>query len=95
MYNKVQAGQIALKFIDKHKIEVLAFVAIIDNIRVRFAKAKDRKRFEENSIKTQKIFQKQNAEINILKEKAEQAAESIKKVEQLEQIVEKITEEDF
>ena len=98
MYNRVQAVKIAMKSICKHKMEVLifiAFVSISDNIRIRFVREKEQKVFEEICIKQEKIVQKQNAEINVLKAEAEQAKEANKMVNLLEQIVKKITEEGF
>ena len=50
------------------------------------------KSFEENNIKQQTVIRKHEAEINVLKEEAEQAHEAIQKVDQLEAIVKNITE---
>ena len=67
-------------------------VVPIDNIRVRLGRKKDQKSFEENNIKQQTVIRKHEAEINVLKEEAEQAHEAIQKVDQLEAIVKNITE---
>ncbi len=91
----IEATKTAGKFISDHTPEflvgALSFVTI-DNLRVRFARKKDQKLFEESSVKQQAIARKHEAEINALKVEAEQAQEVKKRVNQLEQIVNNITE---
>lgn len=83
------------RFIDAHKVKLLAglsFVAITDNIRVRFARKNDQKMFEQSAVIQKEVVRKHEAEINVLKAESIHAEESIKKVEELEQIVKKMTE---
>ena len=83
------------KFIEEHKIELLAGVsvaAITDNIRVRFARKNEQKMFEQSVVIQKEVVRKHEAEINVLKAESKHAEESIKKVEELEQIVKKMTE---
>lgn len=91
----IEATKTASKFISDHTPEflvgALSFVTI-DNLRVRFARKKERELFEESSVKQQAITRKHEAEINELKAEAEQAQEATKRVDQLEQIVNNITE---
>lgn len=90
-----QAGKATGKFIGDHlQVFLVGALSIvtIDNIRVRLGRKKDQKSFEENSVKQQKIIRKNEAEINVLKEEAEQAQEAIQKVDQLKQIVNNIIE---
>lgn len=91
----VQAGKATGKFVGDHMPKFLVgalSIVTIDNIRVRLGRKKDQKSFEENNIKQQKVIRKHEAEINVLKEEAEQAQDTIQKVDQLEQIVKTISE---
>lgn len=91
----MHAGKATGKFVGDHMPEFLIgalSVVTIDNIRVRLGRKKDQKYFEENNIKQQKVIRKHEAEINVLKEEAEQAQEAIQMVDQLEAIVKNITE---
>lgn len=63
---------------------------VADNIRVRFGRRKDQKAFEVSSVKQQKVARKHEAEINALREEAEQSREANKRIDQLEQIVRNI-----
>lgn len=88
----MQVGKTTGKFVDDHMPEFFVgalSVVTIDNIRVRLWRKKDQKSFEENNIKQQTVIRKHEAEINVLKEEAEQAHEAIQKVDQLEAIVKK------
>ena len=64
-----------------------------DGIRVRLGRKKDQKAFEECSVKQQEVARKHEAEINALRAEAEQAREANRRIDQLEHIVKKITEE--
>lgn len=89
------ASKIAGKYIRDHTPEFLAgtlSVITIDNIRVRLGRKKDQKAFEKNASKQQQIIRKHEAEINVLKDEAEQVQEAMQKVDQLAQIVNNITE---
>lgn len=91
----MQVGKTTGKFVGDHMPEFLVgalSVVTVDNIRVRLGRKKDQKSFEENNIKQQTVIRKHEAEINVLKEEAEQAHEAIQKVDQLEAIVKNITE---
>lgn len=91
----VQAGKTAGKFVSDHTPEFLVgalSLVTADNIRVRLGRNKDQKSFEENAIAQQKVIRKHEAEINVLKEQAEQAQDAQQRVDQLEQIVKNITE---
>lgn len=83
------------KIIGDHAPKFLAgalSVITIDNIRVRICRKKNQEAFKENSVKQQQIIRKHEAEINVLKEEAEQAQVAMQKVDQLAQIVSNITE---
>lgn len=93
----VEAGKTAGTFVKGHATEFLtgALAGVtIDNIRVRMGRKKDQKAFEENALKQQKVIRKHEAEINVLKDEAEQAQEALQKVDQLAQIVNNMTEGD-
>ena len=62
------------------------------SISMRMGRKKDKKAFEENAHKQQQVIRKHEAEINVLKDKAEQGQEALQKVDQLEQIVNNLTE---
>ena len=83
------------KFVGNHREKFLGgglLLVAADGIRVRLGRKKDQKAFEESSVKQQKVARKHEAEINALREEAEQAHEANRRVDQLEQIVKNITE---
>ena len=89
----VESGKTAGAFVKNHATEFLAGAlagVTIDNIRM--GRKKDKKAFEENAHKQQQVIRKHEAEINVLKDKAEQGQEALQKVDQLEQIVNNLTE---
>ena len=91
----VESGKTAGAFVKNHATEFLAGAlagVTIDNIRIRMGRKKDKKAFEENAHKQQQVIRKHEAEINVLKDKAEQGKEALQKVDQLEQIVNNLTE---
>lgn len=91
-----KAAKAVVTFVQAHKGKFLGAVlslAIIDNCRLRRARKKDQKAFEESSVKQQKVARKHEAEINALRAEAEQAREANRRIDQLEHIVKKITEE--
>lgn len=91
----VEAGKTVGTFVNNHVPEILTGVltgVTIDNIRVRMGRKKDKKAFDENARKQQQVIRKHEAEINVLKDEAEQAQEAWQKVDQLEQIVNNLTE---
>ena len=91
----VESGKTAGAFVKNHATEFLARAlagVTIDNIRIRMGRKKDKKAFEENAHKQQQVIRKHEAEINVLKDKAEQGQEALQKVDQLEQIVNNLTE---
>lgn len=91
----VEAGKTVGTFVSNHVPEVLTTIlagVTIDNIRVRMGRKKDQKTFDENTLKQQQVIRKHEAEINALKDEAEQAQEALQKVDQLEQIVNNLTE---
>lgn len=89
-----QARRAAGKLISEHKPEfligALSLVAV-DNIRVRMGRNKDQKSFEVNAVAQQEIIRKHEAEINVLKERTEQAKDAKERVDLLEKIVKNIT----
>lgn len=91
----VEAGKTVGAFVKSHATEFLAgalAVLTIDNIRVRIGRKKDQKAFDKNALKQQQVIRKHEAEINVLKDEAEQAQDALQKVDQLEQIVNNMTE---
>ena len=91
----VEAGKTVGTFVSNHVPEVLTTIlagVTIDNIRGRMGRKKDQKTFDENTLKQQQVIRKHEAEINALKDEAEQAQEALQKVDQLEQIVNNLTE---
>lgn len=91
----VKTGKNVVTFISSHVPEFLTTIlagVTIDNIRVRIGRKKDQKAFEENVVKQQQVIRKHEAEINVLKDKAEQAQEAMQKVDRLAQIVNNMTE---
>lgn len=94
----VKAGKNVGTFVSNHVPEVLTTIlagVTIDNIRVRMVRKKGKKTFDENALKQQQVIRKHEAEINVLKNEAEQAQEALQKVDQLAQIVNNRTEEGF
>ena len=90
-----KAAKAVVTFVQAHKEKLLGaglLLAIIDNCRLRRARKKDQKAFEECSVKQQEVARKHEAEINALRAEAEQAHEANRRVDQLEQIVKNITE---
>lgn len=82
-------------FVENHSEKFLSgglLLVAADGIRVRLGRKQDQKAFEESFVKQQKIARKHEAEINALRAEAEQAHESNRRVDQLEQIVKNITE---
>lgn len=91
----VETGKTVGSFVSNHVPEVLTTIlagVTIDNIRIRMERKKDQKTFDENAHKQQQVIRKHEAEINMLKDEAEQKQEVLQKVEQLEQIVNNLTE---
>lgn len=91
----VKTGKTVVTFISNHVPALLTTIiagVTLDNIRVRIGRKKDQKAFEENMVKQQQVIRKHEAEINVLKDEAEQAQEAMQKVDRLAQIVNKMTE---
>lgn len=87
-----QAG----KEIMAHKDEILAVIsitAIIDSIKTHFEKDAVEKAYEEDSVKYKSVTRKHEAEIRVLKEKADKSAKNEQRIQQLEQVVQDILEE--
>lgn len=93
----VKAGKTVGTFVSNHVPEVLTIIVgvTIDDIRVRMGRKNDKKAFDENALKQQQVIGKHEAEINVLKNEAEQAQEALQKVNQLAQIVNNLTEGGF
>lgn len=91
----VRAGKTVGKFFNDHTpgflIGALSFVTA-DNIRVRLGRKYDKKAFEENAVNQQAVIRKHEAEINILKEQADQAQDAQQRVDRLEQIIKNIAD---
>lgn len=94
----VEVYKTAGKFIGDHISELfvsaLAVVVTIDNIRVRLGRKKDQKTFVENISKQQQVIKMHEAEINVLKEEADQEQKAMQMLGQLVQIVNNMTEGD-
>lgn len=91
----IETGKTAGAFVKSHAPEFLAGAltgVTIDSIRVRMGRKKDQKAFDENTHKQQQVIRKHEAEINVLKDEAEQGQEARQKVDQLERIVNNLTE---
>lgn len=94
----VEVAKTTGTFVKSHPIEFLAGAlagVTIDNIRVRIGRNKDQNAFDENSLKQQQVIRKHEAEINVLKDEAEQVQDALHKVDQLERIVNNLTEGEF
>lgn len=81
------------KEIMAHKEKILAFIsisAIADSIKTHFEKDAIEKAYKEDSAKYKSIAQKHEAEIRVLKEKADNSAQAEQRVQQLEQAVQEI-----
>ena len=91
----VNTGKTVGKFVSDHTPEFLVgalSLVTVDNIRVRLGRKQDQKAFEKNAINQQAVIRKHEAEINVLKEQADQAQDAQQRVDRLEQIVKNITE---
>lgn len=90
----IQVTETTNKFISDHKpfLSAAFFSVIIDDIRVRHGRKKDRKTSDQNAQKQQKAIRKQESEINVLKAEAEQAQATERKVDWLEQIIKEMSE---
>lgn len=87
-----QAG----KEIIAHKDEILAVISIsafIDSIKTHFEKDAIEKAYEADSVKYKSVARKHEAEIQVLKEKADRSSQAEQRVQQLEQVVQDILEE--
>lgn len=91
----VKAGKTVGKFVSDHTPEflvgALSFVTV-DNVRVRLGRKQDQKAYEKNAVNQQAVIRKHEAEINVLKEQADQAQDAQQRVDRLEQIVKNIAE---
>lgn len=91
------AVKIVAKFIGDHPNTILvgtSVILLIDDIRGRYGRKKDRLGFEQSTLNTQKILCKQEAKIVALAEQAEQGQEAKKKVDLLEQVVQNIVKQE-
>jgi len=78
-----------------HKDELLAIfagTALFDSIKSRLEKKAIEKAYEKDSVKYQAVARKQEAEIRVLKTKAERGDLAEERVQQLEQVVHEILE---
>lgn len=90
-----QAGKTIKKIASDHmpKLLIGAFSFVTaDNIRVRLGRKNDQKAFKKNAISQQAVIRKHEAEINVLKEQADQAQDAQQKVDRLEQIIKNIAD---
>ena len=84
------------KEIAAHKDEILAIMsvsAIIDSIKTNFEKDAIEQAYEADSVKYKSVARKHEAEIQVLKEKADRSSQAEQRVQQLEQVVQDILEE--
>lgn len=91
-----KAAKAAVTFVQTHKVKILGTVlslTTLDNIRLRRARKKEQEAYENSSEKQKQVALVHEAEINALKAEAEHAQEAIRRIDQLEQIVNNVTEE--
>lgn len=90
----VKTGKTVVTIIHNHFPALLTTIiagVTIDNIHVRISRKKDQKAFEEKMVKQQQVIRKHEAEINVMKDEAEQVHEAMQKVESLTKIVNSMT----
>ena len=79
---------------NKDKILLGAFLTtIVDNIKTHIEKDAVEKAYEKDSVKYKSITRKKEAEIQVLKEKADRSDQAEERIQQLEQVVQEILEE--
>jgi len=79
---------------NKNKVlTIISITAIADNIKTHLEKSEVERAYEEDSVKYKSINRKHEAEIRVLKEKADRSALAEQRVQQLEQVVQDIIEE--
>lgn len=84
-YGKVVVGQAKA-----HKAELLTAISagvIVDNIRVRLSRKKDKQVYKESALKFQTVSRKHEAEIRDLKVQADKSQEVELKQQQLERVI--------
>lgn len=98
-----KAMKVARKYFSKvgkeimaHKDKILLgafFTTIVDNIKTHIEKDAVEKAYEKDSVKYKSITRKKEAEIQVLKEKADRSEQAEERIQQLEQVVQEILEE--
>lgn len=86
------------KEIMAHKDKILLgalFTTIVDDIKTHIEKDAVEKAYEKDSVKYKSITRKNEAEIQVLKEKADRSDLADERIQQLEQVVQEILEERF
>lgn len=84
------------KEIMAHKDKILLgalFTTIVDDIKTHIEKDAVEKAYEKDSVKYKSITRKNEAEIQVLKEKADRSDLADERIQQLEQVVQEILEE--
>ena len=84
------------KEIMTHKDKILLgalFTTIVDDIKTHIEKDAVEKAYEKDSAKYKSITRKNEAEIQVLKEKADRSDQADERIQQLEQVVQEILEE--
>lgn len=78
----------------KDKILLGAFLTtIVDNIKTHIEKDAVEKAYEKDSVKYKSILRKNEAKMQVLKEKADRSDQADERIQQLEQVVQEILEE--
>ena len=79
---------------NKDKILLGALITtIVDNIKTHIEKDAVEKAYEKDSVKYKSIARKNEAKIQVLKEKADRSDQADERIQQLEQVVHEILEE--
>lgn len=79
---------------NKGKILLGAFLTtIVDNIKTHIEKDAVEKAYEKDSVKYKSILRKNEAKMQVLKEKADRSDQADERIQQLEQVVQEILEE--
>lgn len=87
----------AFKFVKNNKFVFWAGIVtipVIDDIRIRCVRCKEKQEFEKDTFQQQQIVQKHEAEIRALKAEADAAQKAVRRVNELEYIIRQIPKGD-
>ena len=80
--------------IKRHHVKLLGIMlasTILDNVRIRIAREKDKTSYERDSVNYKKILCRHEAEIKAYKDEAKKSRQALDKVMHLEKVVQQIT----